>query len=449
MLELLIGISVGGILILGVSTLMTGNIRSAGKIEITERARKTWNRTTNFIDSEVAQSERVIYDSSLIDLAQCSPEISSDDFVFALDIAPNLYPSIFYVQDNTSNSKQAREDQSLWRCGHSFDVNGEYVESETSPLEPHRLVDGLSKEKSCILTVDSSNNTEAKKLTYNLCIVGNEDEKYSQSVSASSRVNPTYIFPSENTLCNPNLTVEGFNYLGGTSAGQALTAETNSTSIICGYGGDDTLTGSSGNDIIEAGDNSVAGGGGSSGEESDNSDSDECENSCINSGPPYCVGNSKNWDACCFIDPCSSSGGSGGSGDSGGTGGSGGSGGSSGGLCNGQAGNDRLMGGPGDDTLEGGAGNDVLIGREGDDSLVGGAGDDQYVPGEGVNTITDVSGLDVVYIDKNQEDVSGLDNCTQSSCTLTYSVNGSSSSASLTGIDVIVFRDKRVNAEKN
>ena len=107
------------------------------------------------------------------------------------------------------------------------------------------------------------------------------------------------------------------------------------------------------------------------------------------------------------------------------------------------------MGGPGDDTLEGGAGNDVLIGREGDDSLEGGAGDDQYVPGEGANTITDVSGLDVVYIDKNQEDVSGLDNCTQSSCTLTYSIDGSSSSASLTGIDVIVFRDKRVNVKKD
>ena len=107
------------------------------------------------------------------------------------------------------------------------------------------------------------------------------------------------------------------------------------------------------------------------------------------------------------------------------------------------------MGGPGDDTLNGGSGNDVLIGREGNDSLVGGAGDDQYVPGQGANIITDDSGLDVIYINKNQSEVGGVNNCTQSSCNLTYSINGSSSSASATGIDVIVFQDKRANTPKN
>ena len=447
MVELLIGISIGTVLIAGAATMMTGNIRSAGKIELTQRVRNNWNRTSHFIDSEAAQSERVIFDYNLINLDQCSPGIDSDDFVFALDINPNLYPAIYYVQDNESNSKQAREDSSLWRCGPSFDLNGNYVDTETAPLEPQRIVDGLSKTKSCILTVSPpANTTESKQLTYDLCLVKNGSDKYNQSNTAFSRVSPTYRFPSQSVLCSPDLIVEGFTDIQGTSAGESLQAATNTTSIICGYGGNDTLTGGSGNDIIEAGINSSPVSGGSSGGgSSGSSGSSDCGGCAGSNGSPNFCNKPRRAAPCCSIPatPCSSSGSSGSTGSTGISSSTGNS------KCYGEAGNDRLMGGPGDDTLHGGNGNDVLIGREGNDSLVGGAGDDQYVPGQGANIITDDSGLDVVYINEIQNQVGGVNNCTQSSCNLTYSINGSSSSASATGIDVIVFQDKRANIPKN
>ena len=87
----------------------------------------------------------------------------------------------------------------------------------------------------------------------------------------------------------------------------------------------------------------------------------------------------------------------------------------------------------------------MLIGNEGNDNLDGGEGDDEYLPGPGDNSITDESGLDVIYLDNNQADVTGLENCNQSECNLSYTSDGSSASLSATGIEVIVFRDSRYN----
>lgn len=67
---------------------------------------------------------------------------------------------------------------------------------------------------------------------------------------------------------------------------------------------------------------------------------------------------------------------------------------------NGTSGDDALNGSNGDDTLESFDGDDVLIGGSGDDILNGGAGNDTYVfeLGDGNNTITDVSGFDVIQV---------------------------------------------------
>lgn len=55
-------------------------------------------------------------------------------------------------------------------------------------------------------------------------------------------------------------------------------------------------------------------------------------------------------------------------------------------LLSGGAGNDLLNGGDGDDTLQGGSGNDQLFGGAGDDVLRGGAGNDQLDGGAGRDT---------------------------------------------------------------
>ncbi|MBW2356017.1 MAG: hypothetical protein JRF23_04470, partial [Deltaproteobacteria bacterium] len=55
----------------------------------------------------------------------------------------------------------------------------------------------------------------------------------------------------------------------------------------------------------------------------------------------------------------------------------------------GGSGNDTLLGGEGDDLLDGGSGNDLLDGGPGDDTLTGGLGADVFKAGDGDDTITD------------------------------------------------------------
>jgi Ca2+-binding RTX toxin-like protein len=64
----------------------------------------------------------------------------------------------------------------------------------------------------------------------------------------------------------------------------------------------------------------------------------------------------------------------------------------------GEAGDDHLLGGAGDDYLSGGAGNDIIDGGSGSDRLYGGAGDDIYIFGKGYgkDTISDYEGLNTI-----------------------------------------------------
>jgi Ca2+-binding RTX toxin-like protein len=70
-------------------------------------------------------------------------------------------------------------------------------------------------------------------------------------------------------------------------------------------------------------------------------------------------------------------------------------------IAEGDAGNDRLIGGKANDVLSGGAGNDILSGGKGNDTLTGGAGKDifHFTPGDGVDTITDfTAGQDIIRV---------------------------------------------------
>ena len=93
--------------------------------------------------------------------------------------------------------------------------------------------------------------------------------------------------------------------------------------------------------------------------------------------------------------------------------------------------------------LNGGDGDDVLIDGDENDTLNGGSGDNQYLVGAGISTITGRSGLDVVFLDQNKADVSGLSSCKRSNCSLTYSTNGTTASATAAGVELLTFRDGR------
>ena len=384
LVELLVAATVGTLVAATAGDLLLSNTRSGAALEATQRLRTDWSRVSHFIESEVALSERVITNASLLNLAQCNPTITATEFAFGLEVRRDLPPAIYFVRDNATNSLEWNGDSSLWRCGPSIDMNGEYTDvisgNSASQLTAQRLVDGMTS--SCMLSATAATSGVSKSLRYRLCIRGLTNYSYAQSVNTYSRISPVFSYPNTNSLCSDEyLTIEGFYKLeGGTTSADLLQLpstglEDYNDILICGYGGGDTIKGSTANDVLEAGD---------SGNSSENGAS---------------------------IDALD--------------------------------GSDRLLGGPGNDTLNGGDGDDVLIDGDGNDSLNGGAGDNQYLVGAGANSITGGNGLDVVFLDQNKANVSGLANCKRNSCNLTYSVNGVSASVSSTGVEVIIFRDGR------
>lgn len=390
LVELLVAAAAGSIVALAATDLMLSNMRSGAALEATQRLRTDWSRVSHFIESEVALSERVITNASLLNLARCSSNISATEFAFGLEVRRDLPPAIYFVRDNATTTIEWNGDSSLWRCGPSIDVNGEYTDvitgNSSSLLTAQRLVDGLKinvpDPQKCTLSVTSSQNGVSKSLHYKLCISGLTKYKYSQSVNTYSRISPVFSYPNTNSLCSDEfLTIEGFYKLeGGTTSADLLELPSTGLSayddiLICGYGGGDTIKGSTANDVLEAGDSGTSPENGAS--------------------------------------------------------------------INAYSGSDRLVGGPGNDTLNGGDGDDVLIDGDGNDSLNGGSGDNQYLVGAGSNTITGGNGLDVVFLDQNKADIKGLSSCERSNCRLTYSVDGTDASVSATGVEVIIFRDGR------
>ena len=384
LVELLVAAAIGVLLSLTASQLMLSHMRSSSALEATQRLRDDWNRTTHFIESEVALSERVLTNAALINLAQCNPAIDPDEFRFALEIRRDLPPALYFVRSNAENSLDWIGTSSLWRCGPGIADNGDYTNiidtSASSLLTAQRLVDGMSA--NWHLTVSSTPTGVSKSLRYELCIQGLTSYSYSQAVDTYSRISPVFSYPNTNTLCSDEyLTIEGFYKLSGGTAGadtlQVPTIALNEYNdiLICGYGGGDTINGSRANDVLEAGD------------------------SGRNPEP--------------------------------------------GATINGSDGSDRLLGGPGNDILSGGSGDDVLIGGAGNDMLDGGLGENQYLPGSGTNVITGGASLDIVFIDSNKADINGLSNCSRTSCALTYVANGTNSSATASGVEVLIFRDGR------
>ena len=384
LVELLVAATVGALVAATAGDLLLSNTRTGAALEATQRLRTDWSRVSHFIESEVALSERVITNASLLNLAQCNPTITATEFVFGLEVRRDLPPAIYFVRNNATNSLEWNGDSSLWRCGPSIDVNGEYTDvisgNNASQLTAQRLVDGMTS--SCMLSATSATSGVSKSLRYQLCIRGLTNYSYAQSVNTYSRISPVFSYPNTNSLCSDEyLTIEGFYKLeGGTTSADLLELPSTGLSeyddiLICGYGGGDTIKGSTANDVLEAGDSGTSPENGAS--------------------------------------------------------------------INAFSGSDRLLGGPGNDTLNGGDGDDVLIDGDGNDSLNGGSGDNQYLVGNGTNSITGGSGLDVVFLDQNKADVSGLSDCKRANCILNYSVNGTDASVDATGVEVIIFRDGR------
>jgi len=360
-------------------------------------SRSDWSRTSHFIESEVALSERVITDKNNLNLEFCPTSIENIDFKFGLEIRRHLPPVIYFTRNNEeADSTNWYGNLSLWRCGPGIDKHGKYKVQ----VEEARVVDSMMKDNDdssynpcngdsesncdCNLEILSTNST-SKALAFSLCMRKNAGSPlYTQKINAYTRISPVFSYPNANTLCsNVNRTIEGFYKLNGGTVGPDLLELSSSEQglsiyddiLICGYGGGDTIKGSTANDVLEAGDSG-------------------------NNAEP-------------------------------------------GATIYGYAGSDRLLGGPGNDTLYGGDGDDVLIGGMGNDQLNGGAGDNQYLVSPGQNNITGGEGIDVLFFETSIDDIENLNNCKRSECNLTFNLNGLSSSVMATNAEVLIFRDGR------
>ena len=150
LIELLIGTVLGAILIFITGDLLLSTVYSGRNLESSHRTRNDWNRTSHFIESEIALSERVITDPNNLNLEFCATSVDEIDFKFGLEIRRHLPPVIYFTRNNEVNSTEWYGDLSLWRCGPKIDEQGEY----NFDVEESRVVDSMTNE--CKIEISSS-----------------------------------------------------------------------------------------------------------------------------------------------------------------------------------------------------------------------------------------------------------------------------------------------------
>ena len=321
--ELLIAAAVGLLTTSAAGELLISQLRSSERAEALERQRSDWNRTASFLEAEIALSQRVFDSPNQITIpANCN--ISGSEFRLGLDQSRELDPVIFGVKASGTGWLGSH---SLIRCGPSFDSLGSPISNAS--LSVAVLLDGLDgNQPDNGFTATASSNS--KKASFTIYLQGHATNRtYQQSDSARTRINPYQSRPSENKLC----VADNYIRLEGTEEadvlemgiGEVLEGE---DILICGRGGDDTITGSDqANDILEAsgsGNVSLTG----------------------KSGDDVLRGAEGND------------------------------------TLSGGEGNDELIGGNGDDSLNGGAGNNRYLPGLGNDTIQGSSGLDLvYYPG--------------------------------------------------------------------
>jgi len=227
---------------------MRSHMESTEKAEAMERQRNDWSRTTSFIEAEIALSERLINDSSNVLIpSECS--FTPPEFRLAIDMRRDL-PLVHYaVKASTSDWLP---NNTLWRCGPGINNDGSY----NTNLEWKPMLDGLNgtaDEGGGFIATPSS---DGKHTSFTLKLKGHATVKYGSIAGARTRISPLYSKPSIGSLCDASNLV---NVPGEADQADDITVpikqiDDGEDVLVCGYGGGDKITGSSANDIIEAGD---------------------------------------------------------------------------------------------------------------------------------------------------------------------------------------------------
>ena len=355
--ELMVAASLGVGLSIVAGQALVDHFSSSERAESLVRQRSHWSRTVQFIEAEVALSERSITDvNNIVIPTACTsgskPEGWTFDFRVALDIRRDLPLVIYGV--SPVDDESAIGSHMLWRCGPGILASGQY---DGNNYTSSMVIDGLDGTCGLRILDDSNNDCRAdsgatrKALNFQLSLKGLASHSYSLATGTQSRISPVFAFPDTTRLCNAaNISKDVF--------ADGVTGDKSSWStdvVICGEG-NNTITGSSHDDVIESASGSSTANGGD--------------------GHDRLMGSS---------------------------------------------GNDTLEGGLGNDTLIGDEGTNTLHGCSADSSNATACqsdGENHFLSGHGSDTITGAGGLDVVFFPgvKNDYTISG--GCSSSSCSV-------------------------------
>ncbi|MDM7959559.1 MAG: hypothetical protein QUV04_07345 [Synechococcus sp. WH 8007] len=425
--ELIIAAAMGVSLSIVAVDMMVSQIQANARAESLQRQREDWQRTTSFIESEIAMSSR-IWDGTYSGSIPDGCDLTNDEVRLALDLSRSLPLVIYGVRELTSAENTV--DRTQWlgegqdgagygvliRCGPNLKITadgGDDYDNSKAAIQ-NIILDGIDTEANGGFYT-KVHNSKSASFTLSLKALANSrfsskpaSFKYSLGSGSYSRVNPVATFPEEDSACArlcgvaPDTGERGCKDIGAyyavpvsttpfTIPYEGLTEEDNIT--VCSLIAQSSITGGNRNDVID--------------------------------GLMPSPGST----------PTST-------------------------VIIGGDGRNMLFGTPGADTLNGGAGDDVIVGRGGGDTMIGGDGNNRYSPWPSLQdpsllglsdtvttTITGGSGLDVVYLRGNKNEFSMPGTCTKTGgCTITP-VNTSLKLALTlnSGIDVVVFKDARVD----
>jgi len=355
--ELMVAASLGVGLSIVAGQALVDHFSSSERAESLVRQRSHWSRTVQFIEAEVALSERSITDvNNIVIPTACTsgskPEGWTFDFRVALDIRRDL-PLVIYGVSPVEDAS-AIGSHMLWRCGPGILASGQY---DGNNYTSSMVIDGLDGACGLRILDDSNNDCRAdsgatrKALNFQLSLKGLASRSYSLATGTQSRISPVFAFPDTTRLCNAANISKDFFADGVTGDKSSWSTDV----VICGEG-NNSITGSSHDDVIESASGSSTANGGD--------------------GHDRLMGSS---------------------------------------------GNDTLEGGLGNDTLIGDEGTNTLHGCSADSGNATACqsdGENHFLSGNGTDTITGAGGLDVVFFPGVKDDYSISGGCSSSSCSV-------------------------------
>jgi prepilin-type N-terminal cleavage/methylation domain-containing protein len=235
--ELLIALTVGGIILAAAGTSIIGQIQTTGTAASIEKLRASWAQATKFMETEINLSERIYTDLSSISLPpQCDPQ--GFQFKLALDLGRNLPLAIYGISSSPST---LASDNTLWRCGPAISPTGAYLTQYSVGI----LTDGLASDPTSGFSATKLNPNDLKSVNISLAFKADKGNNFNLGSISTSRINPLFIIPRDVSSCSLSL------------AANIATFGTNITlpspGIACGTGtGSNSITGSNGDDILEA-----------------------------------------------------------------------------------------------------------------------------------------------------------------------------------------------------